>query len=100
MKIQAIHKKWDNKPCVIEPVFFPKESGLAYGVREGGYKGSWFACRYDQFTFDRYAEFQIFFVRIWYWMKMIMWRKLRHQWPYKVKCYFKQRNKTDDGLPF
>lgn len=100
MKIKAIHKKFGNRPCVIEPVFFPKESGLAFGVREGDYAGSWFACGYEEFTFDRYAEIQIFFVMIWYYLKMNLWRKLRHQWPYKVRCYFRKKRKVENGFPF
>ena len=26
MKIKAIHTAWDNKPCIIKPRFFPKET--------------------------------------------------------------------------
>ena len=91
-EIKAIHKSFGNKPCVIEPVFFPKETGLQFSVVKGDYKCSLFACGYEQFTFDIYAEIQIFFIRIWYYLKMNLWRKLRHQWPYKVRCYFKNDN--------
>lgn len=74
--------------------------GLAFRVIQGSYKGSLFACGYEQFTFNRYAKTQIFFIRIWYYMKMNIWRKLRHQWPYKVKCCFNRRKFIEDGFPF
>ena len=70
MKIKAIHKAWDDKPCIIKPKFFPKETGLQFTVIEGSYSGSCFACKYEQFTFNWYAKFQMFFVRIWYYLKM------------------------------
>ena len=98
MKIKAIHTHWNNKPCVIKPRFFPKESGLQFTVIEGSYKGSLFACNYEQFTFDSYAKFQIFWVRIWYYLKMNLWRKLRHQWPYCLKLFFSPIK--NDGFPF
>lgn len=85
MKIKAIHVNWDNKPCLIKPIFFPKETGLQFAVIEGGYKHSLFACNYEQFSFSHFAKFQIFFVKIWYFVKMNIWRKLRYQWPYKIK---------------
>ena len=99
MKIKAIHTAWDNKPCIIKPRFFPKETGLQFNVIEGCYSGSCFACKYEQFTFDRYAKLQIFFVRIWYYLKMNLWRKLRRQYPYRIKMFF-HPIKTSDGLPF
>ena len=99
MKIKAIHTAWDNKPCIIKPRFFPKETWLQFTVIEGCYSGSCFACKYEQFTFDWYAKFQIFFVRIWYYLKMNLWRKLRRQYPYRIKLFF-HPIKNNDGLPF
>jgi hypothetical protein len=98
MKIKAIHTSWDNKQCVITPRFFPKETGLQFNVIEGDYKGSCFACKYEKFTFDWFAKFQIFFVKIWYYIKMNLWRKLRYQLSYRIKLYINPVK--NDGLPF
>ena len=98
MKIKAIHTAWDNKPCVIKPRFFPKETGLQFTVIEGCYSGSCFACKYKQFTFDWYAKFQIFFVRIWYYLKMNLWRKIYRQYPYRIKLFFNPIK--NNGMPF
>ena len=99
MKIKAIHTAWDNKPCVVKPRFFPKETGLQFAVIEGCYSGSCFACKYEQFTFNWHFYLQIFLVRIWYYLKMNLWRKIRHQIPYRIKLFFNPI-KTLDGLPF
>ena len=98
MKIKAIHKEWDNKQCIIKPRFFPKETGLHFTVIEGGYSGSIFACKYEQFTFNCYAKFQIFFVKIWYYLKMNLWRKIYRQYPYRIKLFFNPTK--NDGMPF
>lgn len=98
IKIKAIHTAWDNKPCIIKPRFFPKETGLQFTVIEGGYSGSYFACEYEQFTFNWYAKFQIFFVRIWYNLKMNLWRKIYRQYPYRIKRLFNPIK--NDGTPF
>ena len=98
MKIKAIHTAWDNKPCVIKPRFFPKETGLQFTVIKGCYSGSCFACKYEQFTFNWYAKFQIFFVRIWYNLKMNLWRKIYRQYPYRIKRLFNPIK--NDGTPF
>lgn len=92
MKIKAIHVNWDNKPCLIKPILFPKETGLQFSVIKGGYSGSIFSCTYKQFNFGIYAKFQIFLVKIWYFIKMNLWRKLRHQWPYQIKLLFNNKN--------
>lgn len=97
MKIKAIHTAWDNKPCIIKPRFFPKETGLQFTVIEGGYSGSYFACEYEQFTFNWYAKFQIFFVRIWYNLKMNLWRKIYRQYPYRIKRLFNPIKNDEDN---
>jgi len=98
MKIKAIHTAWDDKPCVIKPRFFPKESGLQFNVIEGCYKGSCFACNYEQFTFNWCAKSQIFFVKIWYYIKMNLWRKIRHQIPCRIKLFINPHK--NDWMPF
>lgn len=98
MKIKAIHKSFDNKPCIITPIFFPKESGLQFKVIQGSYSGSIFACKYDEFEFDLFAKFQILTIKIWYYVKMIFWRKLRHQYPHKIRLFFHPIK--DNEMPF
>ena len=98
MKIKAIHTAWDNKPCVIKPRFFPKETGMQFTVIEGGYSRSCFACGHEQFTFDWYAKLQICFVRIWYYFKMNLWRKIYRQYPYRIKQLFNPIK--NDWMPF
>jgi len=73
-------------------------AGLQFTVIEGCYSGSCFACKYEQFTFDWYAKKQIFFVKIWYYIKMNLWRKIRHQIPFRVKLFFNPVK--NDGMPF
>ena len=99
MKIKAIHTAWDNKPCVIKPRFFPKETGLQFTVIKGCYSGSCFACKYEQFTFNWYAKFQIFFVKIWYWMRYWLWMHIRYWQPYRIKRVLSKKE-TGDELPF
>lgn len=99
MEIKAIHTKRGRKPCIVTPRFFPKEVGMQFTVIKGTYKGSLFACTYDQFEFNKYAKMQIFFARFWYCIKMILWRKLRYQWPYRIRVMLNGKF-FENWLPF
>ena len=97
MKIKAIHTAWDNKPCIIKQDFSLKKQGYNLLLSKV-LIGSCFACNYEQFTFNWYAKFQIFFVKIWYYLKMNLWRKIYRQFPYRIKLFFKPTKKRWDSV--
>jgi len=88
MKIKATHDKFGGNSCIIESIFYPKESGLQFKVTKGDYKGSLFSCGKDQFTFTRYSKFNIFLIEIVYFIKMNLFRKIFKQIPHQIKIYF------------
>ncbi len=100
MKIKAIHTAFGGKPCIIEPRFFPRESGLQYAVVKGSYAGSIFACKKNQFSFGLKAKLQIFILEIAYWLYATAWRYIRHIYPTKIKWFFSPLKNGVDDLPF
>lgn len=100
MKLKAIHKKWDNKPCIIKPVFWPKITGLQFKVIEGGYSGSIFTCLESGFIFARKAKFQLIFIKVRYWVKMYLFVKIWYQYPHRFKKLLVKPNLFPDELPF
>jgi len=96
MKVNAIHEKFGRNCCVIEPIFFPKETGLQFKVVKGDYKGSLFACKKNEFTFSKCAKFKVFLIETAYFISAVLCRKLFHQIPHKIKMYFT----TKTVIPF
>lgn len=81
MRIKIYNKAF-NCFSFIEPVFFPKEAGLHWKVVDSG---SIFASKKTSFEFDFKGKIIVLAVEIWYYLKMNLWRKIRYQWPYKIK---------------
>lgn len=100
IKIKATNKLM-NKPVVLEPVFFMYHKGFEMFVIEGFLSGSIFCCKISDFEYNLYAKIQIWFIWKIYWCRNVFWRYVRYQFPYKVRMYFKNRNKIPtDELPF
>ena len=100
IRIKAKHKlmKWD---VVLNPVFFMYKNAFEVKVIEGSLSSSVFCCKLSEFEYNWYAKCQIWFIWKIYWCRNVFWRYVRYQFPYKVRMYFKQKQKSmSDDLPF
>lgn len=97
MKIKAIHTKFLKSKCILEPVFWPKETGLQFRVIEGDDEGSFFTSKESDFTFEGFAKFKLFSIKIAYWLSAVAHRYCFHIWPHKIKLFF-FRDKSKDGF--
>ena len=100
IRIKAKHKlmKWE---VVLNPVFFMYKNAFEVKVIEGNLSGSIFCCKLSEFEYNRYAKCQIWFIWKIYWCRNVFWRYVRHQFPYKVRMFFKPKQKSvSDDLPF
>ena len=86
-----------GKTCVIQPVFFPMESGLQFATIAGYGSGSIFCGKEDKFIFKGWQWVKLQPVKLLYWIIEIAWRRLRNQWPWMIKQYFR---KKDKDFPF
>jgi len=79
-----------GKTCVIQPVFFPRESVLQFATIAGYCSWSIFCGKEDKFIFKGWQWVKLQPVKLLYWIIEIAWRRLRYQWPWKFRQLFKK----------
>lgn len=99
INIKAIDKvmKWE---VVLNPVFFPYPNGFEVKVVKGGLANSIFCCKISDFEYSFFAKCQIWFIWKLYWCRNVFYRNIRYRYPYRVKQFFKKKEKSNSDLPF
>jgi len=98
MILLKVKKASNNETVLVKPVFHIWYVGLEFKDMTGYGASSYFCNRIDKYIFPTKAKVQLFFIRIWYWVKMWLWFQIRRRLPNYIKRKF--RKKLYGDLPF
>lgn len=103
IKIKARYKPEKsvyNKELLVQPVFFPRESGIHFRILKGYGTGSIFATHIDSLVFEDFQDkCLVMYARIIYWYREHFCRDIRIT-KARIKRLFKKKQSYNPDLPF
>lgn len=87
MKLKAT-RKWNNEPVLIKPVFYDWHVGIEYKSLTGYKHCSIFTEKANAFIFPIETKIIVFFIKIGYWFRFYLWKRIRYTLIWKIKRRF------------